>query len=32
MINGKKLLIVLKKIGSGRSISLQSASNYIIEL
>ena len=30
MINGKELLIVKEKVGSGRSISLQSASNSVI--
>ena len=30
MINGKEPLIVKEKVGSGRSISLQSASNSVI--
>ena len=30
MINGKEPLIVKDKVGSGRSISLQSASNSVI--
>ena len=30
MINGKEPLIVKEKIGSGRSISVQSASNSVI--
>ena len=30
MINGKEPLIVKEKVGSGKSISLQSASNSVI--
>ena len=30
MINGKEPLIVKEKVGSGRSISLQSTSNSVI--